>query len=534
MQYKYTKNIHIILNIYFSNKICNERRDFMNITKQTVYTNETILEQTIEQPIDTDFTLPDYCPEIVKILKCRVVPKLNSKAISGGSLNIDGIAFVTLVYRDENDKICCFEHEVNFQKNIPIENNSNEICSVDIFLNNEYMNCRAITSRKMDIHGVVSIKVKISGNKGNEIVADIDMEDIQLKRENLPATNPLGMAEKIVVLEEELELNIGNNSIKSILRSDSRAIVEDCKLVSNKAVIKGYIVINVLYCTDDERIEFYENRIPFNQIVDMNIEGIDCRLDGKVSIMSCIIKPRTNLSGEAKSFALECKICLTAMASCENDIPVVFDVYSTKYNAELDSNTMCFRKLDSVLNEKYICKKTLEFSEDTFGSVVDLWCENRIGNIKLIDKTINIMGTVLICLLTYDKQGVPQYYERGVDFEYIHNIETESDGLICEASLETISSSYSILDSDKLEVRVELSVDAEIFSCKNKSVITNINIDRNNLKAKRKCPLVVYYADKGESLWEIAKHYNANCKSMKEINNLSDDILKENTMLLIP
>ena len=239
MQYKYTKNIHIILNIYFSNKICNERRDFMNITKQTVYTNETILEQTIEQPIDTDFTLPDYCPEIVKILKCRVVPKLNSKAISGGSLNIDGIAFVTLVYRDENDKICCFEHEVNFQKNIPIENNSNEICSVDIFLNNEYMNCRAITSRKMDIHGVVSIKVKISGNKGNEIVADIDMEDIQLKRENLPATNPLGVAEKIVVLEEELELNIGNNSIKSILRSDSRAIVEDCKLVSNKAVIKG-------------------------------------------------------------------------------------------------------------------------------------------------------------------------------------------------------------------------------------------------------------------------------------------------------
>ena len=31
----------------------------MNITKQAVTSNEVIFEQTVEQAIDTDFTIPD-------------------------------------------------------------------------------------------------------------------------------------------------------------------------------------------------------------------------------------------------------------------------------------------------------------------------------------------------------------------------------------------------------------------------------------------------------------------------------------------
>ena len=35
---------------------------------------ETILDTSAEQPIDLDFSLPDYCPDIQKILKCQILP----------------------------------------------------------------------------------------------------------------------------------------------------------------------------------------------------------------------------------------------------------------------------------------------------------------------------------------------------------------------------------------------------------------------------------------------------------------------------
>ena len=396
------------------------------------------------------------------------------------------------------------------------------------------MNCRAVNERKMDIHGVISIKVKIYGTKHNEIITDIDKEHIQLKRGTLPATNPLGFSEKIVVIEEELELNNGNDCIKGVLRSDARAIIDECKIVTNKALIKGDIIVNALYCTEENTIEKYENRIPFNQILDINIEGIDCRCDGKVEIMSCLLKPRTNLSGQAKSFVFECKMSITATASCDNDIPIVFDAFSTIYETDLEMNMIEFKKLDSVLNERYMCKKTLEFNSDAFGSVIDMWCESKVSNARIINKNMTIVGTALICLLTYDKEGKPQYYERGVDFEYAHNIETTAENLTCQARLETVSSAYTILDSDKLEARIELSINADIFAVISKNVITGIGVNKENQKAKKKCPLTVYYADSGEDLWDIAKHYNSNCKNIKDINNLTDDILENATMLLIP
>ncbi len=39
-----------------------------NITKQSVFVNEPVLNQNLEQPIDTEFTLPDYCPDIDRII----------------------------------------------------------------------------------------------------------------------------------------------------------------------------------------------------------------------------------------------------------------------------------------------------------------------------------------------------------------------------------------------------------------------------------------------------------------------------------
>ena len=51
-----------------------------------VTVNETVLKETAEIPVDTDYTLPDYCPEISKILKCKTDVFIISKGNSLGAL----------------------------------------------------------------------------------------------------------------------------------------------------------------------------------------------------------------------------------------------------------------------------------------------------------------------------------------------------------------------------------------------------------------------------------------------------------------
>ncbi len=505
----------------------------INITKQAVVTNETIFEQTIEQAIDTDFTMPDYCPDIVRILKCKISPRVSSKSITGDSLSIDGTSLVTVIYCDEENKIRSFENEVDFQKILPVGEVDENNCIV-VSISQDYANCRAITPRKIDIHGVLAVKIKIICAKSKEIITDIDCEGMQLKSGSCPATNPLGFSEKIVVIEEDLELSRGSGAIRSVLRSDARAITEQCKLIGSKAVVKGDIMINALYCTDEGNVEKYENRIPFNQIVDLNIDGDDCKCDVDLNILSCMLKPRTNLSGEARSFAFECKLSILAMASCDNDIPVIYDAFCTKHDMEIDTNRVQFKKLDSTLNERYMCKKTLDFSEKTFGTVVDMWCENKLGQVKIQENQLLLNGTTVICILTYDCDGQPQYYERSVDFEYNNNLQNSSDTLLSEADISTSSCAYTVIGEDKLEARIELCINAKIFSLNDECVIKHATIDSMPTTRNKKAPMIVYYAHEGEKIWDIAKNYNASCSDIITVNRLEENDLKSNCVLLIP
>ena len=53
-----------------------------------------------ECPVDTEYTLPDYCADIQKILKCIVTPEVTSVSAAGDSLTIDGCASMHVLYLD--------------------------------------------------------------------------------------------------------------------------------------------------------------------------------------------------------------------------------------------------------------------------------------------------------------------------------------------------------------------------------------------------------------------------------------------------
>mgnify|MGYP000511909677 CR=1 FL=1 len=76
------------------------------IIKSSVFVNETVFNETCEQPIDVDFTLPDFCADISKIFKCRAVSHISSKNLGGKVITIDGSVCITVIYCDENGKLC--------------------------------------------------------------------------------------------------------------------------------------------------------------------------------------------------------------------------------------------------------------------------------------------------------------------------------------------------------------------------------------------------------------------------------------------
>ena len=129
----------------------------------------TVLDTVAEQLTDVDLTLPDYCPDIEKILKCTLNPKIHSKTLSGGQLQIDGECDVSVLYVGREKKtIRCCEHSVSFSQSFPVRD-AGEGFIIITKTKPEYINCRALSPRRLVMHGAFSLYAKVITPKSAEL-----------------------------------------------------------------------------------------------------------------------------------------------------------------------------------------------------------------------------------------------------------------------------------------------------------------------------------------------------------------------------
>ena len=108
----------------------------------------------------------------------------------------------------------------------------------------EYVNFRALSSQKIDIHGAISIFVNVKKRKCTEVISEYDEPTIELKRATAPAISPIGCNEKYIVLEDEFEAGPAQPSIRSIIRYDAQTNIKETKLITISGLASFTIYID--------------------------------------------------------------------------------------------------------------------------------------------------------------------------------------------------------------------------------------------------------------------------------------------------
>ena len=119
------------------------------------------VETQFEQSVEKDFVLPDYCPDIFRILKCRVYPRIISQSVNGDKAALELEALIKVLYLSENSgKINVLEQKMTYNKTIDLPAD----CKAPLiyaFPRVDYLNCRVINQRRLDVRGAVSVKAEV-------------------------------------------------------------------------------------------------------------------------------------------------------------------------------------------------------------------------------------------------------------------------------------------------------------------------------------------------------------------------------------
>lgn len=510
--------------------------DFV-LSKESITTNDLIYNGSVQQSIDCDITLPEYCPDILRILKCQLIPRANSHALNSDRLNIEGSALLRILYIDETDaSINSYEQICPFSKSVDVGNiaSNNAIVTIDTDL--EYVNCRAINQRRVNINGSIVLKIGISVINEKQIISSASGKGIQIKTEKIESMTIKGFAQKNITIDETLELCRTDYAIAQLIRYDGNVLLTDVKVITNKLLVKGDLIIKMLYIADDKsgKIESITHTLPISQIID--IDGVDdtdkCKVNLKLSSLD--ISLRSDSNGELRQADVVAKISVTALSAENVTLQIIKEAYSTKYNLDTDKELMEFISVKDNMLDTFLLRDTLDVASVGINNVIDLWINSITSTAHIDSNQVKVCGVIALSLLITDASEQTAYLERQIEFENVYDIHMDHPSHKCSANVNVSAIDYIAHGADKIDVRIELKADVSVYKIYREDITVKIIPDEISNSLNSPCALTIYFCDENESIWDIAKKYNTTVAAIMDENELDCEVIERPRMLMIP
>jgi len=501
--------------------------------KKNIITNNKIYDKRNEYPVDLEFTLPDFCPDIERVLKCNISSKISNLSVLSDTAQIDITSNICILYVTKDDKLFGYEIPINLSKSILVGMIDFEtIKTYDV--KTEYVNCRAINSRKIDVHGSISVLLTLTKIEEKNYICDIADDSIVLKKQNEKILQTIGFSEKQVNIADDIVLPESKGSISNIIKSDAFVVIDECKTIINKAIVKMTINYDILYLSSDLRYENLKHSVTVSQIID--IEGVNDESIVKVfeNLCSVKLKVMTNSEGEMRTINTDAKVNLQVVASNLIDVCVVTDGYSVKYESNLERDTIGCEKFISSLNDSITVSDCINVSSQ-ISEIIDMRIIPLHYNFKVENDITYICGDVAVCISLEDENNNCKYFEKVVTYQERITIDNKDENCKFDVSLTPINCHYNISSANAVEFKCEMGLNGIVTKPFNLNAVIDLKLDEQKKKSFDDMPsLIVYYANEGESIWDIALKYNTSADKIGEINDINEDVLKKDIMLLIP
>ena len=321
----------------------------LKVYKDTVTAAESICDTKLELPVETEMLIPDYLPQVFKIVKCFVYLVVLQKQVTAGRLTVDGYLRCVVYYQSEGDEsLCQAEQKLPFTKQVDVKPGSWGPATVLVSGETEYVNCRAVNQRRVDVRGAFALSIEAVAEAQGEVITALAGGGIQQRTTSLTGSKTVGSQEKLITAEESIAFDAPP---EMVLSTQCTGAVNEVKLVSGKAVLKGEIRAEVVYRTAPGHTLVHTTRqIPFNEILDVEGAAEDCQCFAVVQPTGCTI---TGGSGEDEG---ENTISATAALYVKVYRPVeymaVSDAFSTESETVLTQQQVALEEVADVFTQQ--------------------------------------------------------------------------------------------------------------------------------------------------------------------------------------
>jgi len=509
------------------------------VNKETISVSECIYEGMQEQGIELDYILPDYYPDIFRLVRCEVVPTITDYSINGDKLIYELRCDIRILYCSEAGAVIqCINQKQTFSKTLDF----GKICenpSVELKPKTDYINYRALNKRRLDLRGAVSVKIKVSGENRQEVISDAFGMNVKVKKIPVKFAQKKLTSVKSVQISEEVEINEAQPPVINIIRCNCQSVRCEHKLISGKIMAKGEVLIKLLYSCEKDggAVEPLEFTVPFSQIMDMDgvDEGYEINLNA--GTVFCEAVTSTNKSGENRIIKCEAEIRLECTGIKSASVMLGTDAYSTTYPCNVILSEIKAEQIPVVTEGEIHNSSKLCEGDNMPVNIYDLWCTPKNINTRFVpdEKKIIISGMLTYTTVGRDSSGFITMTDKDETFEESFSVEECSPDGTASSEITVVNVSYNITPENTLNAKADIKAIIFVYNSSSVKAVSEINVDDSVKKVRDgDYALKLYYGVENENIWDIAKKYSTSVDAIMEENNLYGERLERDGMLLIP
>ncbi len=489
--------------------------------------SECFADKNERTACDADMIVPDAKSDIAKVISVAAEPSVSSVEYSSGRVTVSGLVKFNVLYisDEENPRVMSITKSSPFTHVcICGSDEENVVCiAVPKVLSTD---CTPVNSRRIKASCEISLSILCCQNIRSSILTMAEGAECLSREITLSALKAFAM--KDISINETADIPAGKSPIDEILRSSAVVSGYETKVLHNKIIVKGSILVSLLYLSGSV-LNNASVEIPFTEVVDA--EGISgsCNSEITVSVSESDITPETDLSGEYKMINAAVVLSVTVRASQDETVSVITDAYLPHGAMRSEKRKITLRGSGSQICEEEFIKGalTLPPSFPPISKIFDLTC--RLSEPKITDDgEVSASAEASILYISSDPSSPLVSFTGKIPFT--HRM-ASSDIASLKISLNHCG--YSISSANEAEIRLSVKFSASPSQTEEITVFTSA--EEEQYTPPKRASIVISFVGEGDTLWSVAKKHNITRKDIVCANALTDDeVLKKGSKLIIP
>ena len=476
-----------------------------------------IAEREVLTDLSGDYALPDYQPEVKRLLRVKATVHPADTYIGGGNAEVTGNVDYFVLYAAEDGGLYNTQQTGEYHFTVPVEFpdgfDPSEGLTCDVEVLPESVTGRAAGPRKLNLKCRLRSKVKLYGVRIPCDVEGADAEEnerltgeMEVARLFVGRTEPISLADEIVLENGEQEIRV--------IASEGQVLVSDADAGSGEVRCRGEVCLKLLCVRDGSSDLPYPiaRRIPFQ--TDIPVDGAEVNCTATASGFC----PDVRATVEDGRMVCEVSMVLTGRAQRNETVPYLRDLYSTARETEPVYAEIPYSKALKCVSGNFSLGTALQLSEIGLKpglSVVDISGEALPETVGCERGKYVVSGKCRFHLIL---AGEGDYSAEEIEvpfrFEVPGGTEPPSD---TDLTVEVLTA-RARTDSERLGIDAELGVSAAMRVPETAKVLGAVRFGEP--VPVQGAAYVVCFPSATDTLWGIGKKYHTPVSALYAKNRL--------------